>query len=351
MLPAHFYWGFPMSCLDSVKIYATAVGVMAVSLCAPAMAASDNTVTLYAGQHQQMVRLLTSAFEKESGIQVQVRNGEGPELATQIVREGKQTPADVFFTENTPALVHLQEKGSLAKVDQQTLQAVPTRFSSSEGRWVGVLARENVLTYNPKMVNEDELPDSIIGLANPKWKDKIGVHLTSPDFMPVIKAIELKDGKDKALAWLKGIKHNATLYQHSSGLVNAVNNGDVAVGISNSYYYYRLREQVGQKDMISRVYHFGNGDPGGQISVSGAAVLKHAPHPEAAQKLLAFMVSEKAQTMLGESTVDFEYPLRRGVAANPQLKPMDQLEPPKISIDQLGDNSDALELLQQAGLM
>lgn len=319
--------------------------------CLPAAAAEQNTLTLYSGQHQQMVRMLVSAFEAQTGIKVKVRDGGGPQLASQIVREGEQTPADVIFTENSPALMHLQDKGLLAAVDAQTLKAVPARFSSGKGYWIGVLARENVLTYNPNLVDASALPDSILDLAKPEWQGKIGVKPQSADVMPVIKVVVLKQGKDKALAWLKGIKRNATLYQHSSGLVNAVNNGDVAVGISNSYYYYRLRQQVGKDKMVSRVYHFSNGDPGGQISVSGAAVLKHAQHPEAAQKFVAFLVSKKAQQMLADSTVDFEYPLRSDVAANPQLKPMDALEPPQVSVDELGDNSAVLELLQQAGLM
>lgn len=340
-----------MSQFKSAGVYATLIGFLLAAACLPARAAEHGPITLYSGQHQQMVRLLVSAFEKQTGIEVRVRDGSGPELANQIIREGERTPADVFFTENSPELVHLENKGLLARVDAQTLSAVPSQYSSADGRWVGVLARENVLTYNPKLVDEDDLPASILDLAKPQWKDMVGIHVTSADVMPVIKAIAIENGHDAALGWLTGIKQNAKLYQHNSGTVNAVNNADVAIGISNSYYYYRLRMQVGKQDMVSRVYHFRNGDPGGLINISGAAVLKYANHPEAAQQLLAFMVSEKAQQMLAQSTVDFEYPLRSGVAANPQLRPLDELQPPQLSVDQIGDDSEALQLLQQAGLM
>src|SRR5699024_2079663 len=161
----------------------------------------------------------------------------------------------------------------------------------------------------------------------------------------------LTDGKDKALNWLEGMKRNAKLYQHNSGTVAAVNNGDVAIGVSNSYYYYRLREQVGKDKIVSRVYHFSNGDPGGIVNISGAAIMKNAPHPKAAQKFIAYLVSDKAQKMLADSVVDFEYPLRPGVHANPQLKPFDELQPPDISIETLGTNSEPLKLLQEAGLL
>lgn len=317
----------------------------------PRARAADATLTLYAGQHQQMVRLLATAFEKQSGIHVKVRYGEGPELANQIILESKRTPADVFFTENSPELMRLQEQKLLAPVAKSTLAQIPARYSSDTGDWVGVLARENVLTYNPKLIQENELPKSILELATPRWKGKIGVHLASADIMPLIRTIAVKDGRTAALFWLEGVKLNAKLYQQSSGTVLAVNNGDVPVGISNSYYYYRMRQQLGPKKTVSRVYHFSHGDPGGLINISGAAALKYAPHPQLAQKFLAFMVSEDAQTLLADSTIDFEYPLRPGVPANKALKPFNQLDPPAITVTQLGDNREALQLLQQAGVL
>lgn len=342
----------PIASFRALSVSLTFGALLAVGVTSPASAAAGNeTLTLYSGQHQQTVRLIVSAFEKQTGIHVQVREGEGPELANLIIREGEQTPADVFFTENSPELERLQEKGLLAPVAKKPLHRIPQRYRSSSGLWVGVLARENVLTYNPGMVSKNDLPDSILDLAQPQWKGMLGIHLTSPDIMPLIRTIAVKKGRETALKWLRGIKHNAKLYQHSSGLVAAVNNGDVAIGISNSYYYYRLREQVGKKNMTSRVYHFSNGDPGGLINISGAAPVKYAPHPELAQKFLAFLVSEKAQTLLSRSEIDFEYPLRPDVTANPQLKPLDQLQPPDITASQLGDDSEALKLLQEAGLL
>ncbi|HEU0277905.1 MAG TPA: extracellular solute-binding protein [Rhodanobacteraceae bacterium] len=333
--------------LLAVALLATA----ALFAAAPPARAAADALTLYAGQHQQMVRLLVNAFEKESGIRVEVRYGEGPELANQIILEGQRTPADVFFTENSPELTRLQEQHLLAPVDKATLAQIPARYSSDTGEWVGVLARENVLTYDPKLIKASELPKSILELATPKWKGRIGIHLASADIMPLIRTIAVKDSRRAALFWVEGVKLNAKLYQQSSGTVLAVNNGDVPVGISNSYYYYRMRQQLGPKKTVSRVYHFSHGDPGGLVNISGAAVLKYVPHPQLAQKFLAYMVSQQAQTLLAKSAIDFEYPLRPGVPANKELKPFDQLQPPAITVTQLGDNREALQLLQQAGVL
>lgn len=338
------------SCLRAL-VTLLAVGLLAASVAVAPAASAAGTLTLYAGQHQQMVQMLVAAFEKDTGIHVAVRYGEGPELANQIVLEGRRTPADVFFTENSPELVRLQEKGLLAPVDKSTLAQVPARYSSGKGDWVGVLARENVLTYDPKLIEAGALPKSLLDLAKPAWRGKVAIAPTDADFLPLVRAVAVTHGRAAALEWLQGLKPNAQVFNDDEGVAAAVNKGAVAVGIINNYYWYRLRQQVGAQAMRSRIHHFTHADVGALVNVSGAAVLKYARHPRAAQRLLAFMVSEPAQRMLAQSTVDFEYPLRPGVAANPALKPLAQLEPPPLSVAQLGDDGEALALLQQAGLL
>src|SRR5271168_4577470 len=74
------------------------------------------TLNLYSAQHEQTVDLLTKAFTKESGIDVKVHSGDAPELASELLKEGASSHADVFFTENSPELELLSEKGLLAKV-------------------------------------------------------------------------------------------------------------------------------------------------------------------------------------------------------------------------------------------
>jgi iron(III) transport system substrate-binding protein len=108
---------------------------------------------------------------------------------------------------------------------------------------------------------------------------------------------------------------------------------------------------MGDKGTHSALYHFGKGDVGGLVNVTGGAVLKSSRNAEAGQKFLAYLVSERAQQLLAKGKVDFEYPLHAGVAPDPLLKPFNQLTPPKIDMQQLGDDSQAAKLLRQAGLL
>jgi len=332
-----------------MKRYAAVI--LATGLVSSPIAARAQTLTLYSAQHEQVVGMLTAMFTKQTGIKVQVHTGEGPDIASQILQEGADSPADVFFTENSPELNLLDEKGLLGPVDKSTLAKIPGKYNASDGDWVGVLARENVLDFNPAMISESALPASLLDLQKPEWAGKVGIAPSDADFLPLVSALIKQDGKTAALAWLNGLKAGAKIYQDDESVVAAVARGDVAVGIVNNYYWARLETDLGSQKIDSKLYHFKNGDIGGLINISGAAVLKTSKNAAAAQKFLAFLVSKPAQQALGESEVDFEYPLAPGVPPNKLLAPFKTLQPPPINVSALGDDQEAGLLLQQAGLI
>jgi len=338
---------FPLLAIGMGAAALATFGLMAISP-GPAFAA---TLVLYSAQHEQTVDLLVSAFEKATGVHVKVHSGDGPEVANQIIQEGSASPADVFFTENSPEIAVLSEKGLLAPVDPKTLAAISSKYNAPDGTWAGVLARENVLAYNPSMVSVSDLPASLMNLAKPQWKGKIAIAPSDNDFLPLVNAVVVTHGKDAALAWLKGLKANAKIYDDDEGVVAAVNRGAVATGIINNYYWARLQQELGKARTHSDIYHFSHGDVGGLINVSGAGVLKTSKDPKNAQRFLAFLVSADAQKMLADTPVTFEYPLRPGIVPNPVLKPFNELQPPSITVAQLGEDTPVVDLLQEAGLL
>src|SRR5829696_2568193 len=110
---------------------------------------SDAELTLYSAQHEDLVKVMLDGFAKETGIDVVVRSGSDFELGNQLVEEGPASPADVFLTENSPAMTLVASKGLFAPLDAATLAQVPPRFASSGKDWVGFAARSTVLAYNP----------------------------------------------------------------------------------------------------------------------------------------------------------------------------------------------------------
>jgi iron(III) transport system substrate-binding protein len=310
----------------------------------------SGAITLYNGQHEQTTAALVAAFEQQTHIKVNVRSGDEAELADQIIQEGSSSPADVFYTENTPVLEALRERGLLAPVAASTLAAIPSRYDSTQGDWVGVSARVSVLVYNTSQIKPSQLPSSILELAQPKWKGKLGFAPSETDFQPLITAITKLDGAATAERWLRGLQTNSRLYPDNETVVAQVNNGESAVGLINHYYWYRLRDEVGQSGLHSALHYYAPHDPGALLNVSGAAVLKSSSHQAAAQAFVAFLVSREGQEAIAHSH-SYEYPLRPGVSPASSLRPFDELEPAPISLSELGDGSAPLALEQKLGLL
>ena len=192
-----------MSRLPVVRLVVALV-VSGLGLGAASPGAIAASLTLYSAQHEQTVDLLTKAFTKETGIDVKVHSGEAPELASQLVKEGASSSADVFFTENSPELELLSEKGLLAKVAPATLASVPAQDSGPAGDWVGVLARENVLAFNKGMIQEAALPASLLDLAKPEWKGKVAIAPTDADFLPLVGAVVALKGPPRRARMAEG---------------------------------------------------------------------------------------------------------------------------------------------------
>jgi len=309
------------------------------------------SLVLYSAQHPQTVKLLAKDFEQTSGISVKVREGEGPELVAQLLAEGKASPADVYLASNSPELMMLQEKQLLAKLPAANLAAIPARFNSPTGEWVGVMARENVLVYNTKLANVAQMPASLMDLSKPQWKGKLGIAPSDGDFLPLVSAVHALKGEAATAQWLKGLHDNAQTFDDNEGVVAAVNRGSVAVGIINNYYWARLQTELGVKGMHSQLYHFANADVGALLNVSGVGMLKSAHNVDAAQKFIAYLISPRGQQIMAKSNITYEYPLLPGIAPSPLLKPFNQLTPPPLDMQKLGDDSQSARLLRQAGLL
>jgi iron(III) transport system substrate-binding protein len=317
---------------------------------ASADSGSGGSLTLYSAQHEPMTEALVKGFEEASGASVAVRYGEDEGLAAQIEQEGSASPADVVLTENTPPLELLAEKGLLAPVEKSTLEQVPTQYSSDEGKWVGVAARETVMIYNPKLIAASELPKSILDLAEPQWKDKLAIAPSEPDFVPVVRAIEKLDGKAVAKSWLEGFAANAKHYNDNEGIVSAVDAGQIGAGIINHYYWFEARAEEGAAKVPGKLHYFGHEDPGALVDISGAAALESSHDAELAQEFLAYITGTEGQEAMTHSG-DWEYPLNSTAMAPPGLVPFAQLDPPPVTPADLGDGTTPLKLMQEVGLL
>jgi iron(III) transport system substrate-binding protein len=323
-----------------------AVGGASLFLGGAARAASEG-LTLYNGQHRATTEALVAAFTQSTGIKVTVRNAESPELASQIVEEGSRSPADLFFSEQSPPIAALQEKGLLAKVDQSSLSAIPAMFSAADGTWIGATVRTRVITYNKKMVSPADLPKSIMDFGTEALKGKFG-YVKQDGFQEQVMAIVHIKGRAAALDWLKGLAAYGRSYNGNRIASNAVENGEIAMALSNNYYWYSLARERGASKLNSALYSFPGNDPGNIFNVSAAGILKSSKNQAAAQRFLAFMVSKAGQEAMVETTA--EYPVLAGIVSPFSLPPLSDFRAPVTPAD-MGSASAAYALEREAGLI
>lgn len=312
----------------------------------PAHAADPVELTLYNGQHKEIGEAIAKAYEAKTGIHINVRKGSSNQLASQVMEEGDRSPADVIYTEESPPLNNLGEKGFLAKIDDSTLGMLPKEYVAKDGSWMGVTARVRVVAYNPKLIDEKDLPKSVLDFADPEWQGKVGFVPTSGAFQEQAVAIIKLHGRDAAEEWLTGLRAFGKTYTNNMVALKAVENGEVATVLVNNYYWFALQREKGQLD--SKLHYFTGGDAGGLITISSAAALKSSKHPKEAQALLAYMASEEGQRVITQTTA--EYPLHKGMVSDRGLKPFEELEAPNITPADIGNAEDALELEREVGL-
>jgi iron(III) transport system substrate-binding protein len=319
---------------------------LGMALSTATQAADKVELTLYNGQHKEIGEAIAQAYEAKTGIHVNVRKGSSNQLASQVMEEGQRSPADVIYTEESPPLNNLGEQGFLAKIDDSTLDMLPPDYVAKDGSWMGVTARVRVVAYNPKLIDEKDLPETVLDFAEPQWQGKVGFVPTSGAFQEQAVAIIKLHGREAAEEWLTGLRAFGKTYTNNMVALKAVENGEIATVLVNNYYWFALQREKGQLD--SKLHYFSNGDAGGLITISSAAVLKSSKHPREAQALLAYMASEEGQRVITQTTA--EYPLHKGMVSDRGLKPFDELQAPAITPADIGNAEDALDLERDVGL-
>lgn len=315
----------------------------------PTASGAASQITVYNAQHESLTQEWADAFTAETGIEVELRNGSDTELGNQLVAEGEQSPADVFLTENSPAMTLVENAGLFADVNQDVLDQVPGQYRPSSGKWTGIAARSTVFAYNKDQLTEDQLPKSLLDLQDPVWKDRWAASPSGADFQAIVSALLELKGKDATGQWLAGMKDNVRTYKGNGAVMKAVNAGEIPGGVIYHYYWFGDQAKTGENSNNVALHYFKNDDPGAFVSVSGGGVLKSSTKQDAAQQFLKFVTGQKGQEVLQTGT-SFEYTVGNGVPANSKLVPLAELQAPSVDPAKL-NSPQVTELMTEAGLL
>ena len=325
------------------------VAVLAATMLTSCSNDSDKLV-IYNAQHAELIEPIAKDFTEKTGIEVEVRDGSDLEMANQLVTEGKASPADVFLTENSPAMSLVQSDGLFQPLEQPTLDNIPARYRPDDNSWTGFSARSTVMVYNTDKVSKDELPTSLTDLADPEWKGRISFSPTGADFQAIVAGYLAIEGEDATKEWLEGLKANGTVYDGNDVVLESVNSGQTDAGIIYHYYWYRDQEESGQNSDNTQLHFFKNQDPGAFLSLSGAGVLANGDHNADAQKFVEYLTSVEGQQAIADSYA-LEYPLNHEVDLDRAgVPPLSSLEPPDVTVSEL-DSQKVVQLMTEVGFL
>ena len=307
------------------------------------------TLTVYSGRSDALVQPIIDKFEAATGAVVDVRYGGSAQMAATILDEGDATPADVYYGQDAGALGALAKAKRLRELPSSILNRVEARFRAGDGRWVGTSGRARVLAYNTLVLTEDDLPDSVFELTDPRWRGRVGWAPTNGSFQAFVTAMRVVDGEEATRNWLLGMVANETMvYRDNTPLFEAVSSGEIDVGLTNHYYLFRFVHETSNEAPV-RNYSPRGGGAGALVNIAGAGVVNTSKHLETAERFIEFLLSGEAQTYFAEET--FEYPLAEGVSAHSLVTPLSEIATPDIDLSELDDLEGTLALMEEVGAL
>ncbi len=328
------------------------VAAAALAMWCPAVALAAE-VNVYTSREPALIKPALDAFAQSTGIKVNtvfIQNG----LEERVKAEGANSPADLILTVDAAKLVNAADLGLLQKPTTALPEtSIAANLRDPQGRWSAITLRSRVV-----YASKDRVKDNAItyeDLADPKWKGKICIRSGQhPYNISLIAAFIAHYGPEKTEAWLRGVKAN--LAKKPSGgdrdVAKDILAGACDIGLGNTYYVGLMLKDKdpqqrawGEAIKVMDTTFKGNGT---HVNISGAGIAKDAPNKANAEKLLAFLLGDQAQSLL--ATLNDEYPVRAGVAAVQTEKLFGPIKPDSLPLTEIAAQRKlASELVDKVG--
>ena len=321
---------------------ALAALLLLAAAAAPVRAAEEPVLNLYSARHYQTDEALYDNFTKATGIRINRIEAGDEQLVERLKNEGAASPADVLLIVDAARLWQAQQLGLFQPVKSAVLdERIPEKYRDPAGNWFGFSYRARVIVYNKSMADRAEAA-TYDALAGPKNKGKVCTRSGSHPYNLSLIASQIAHlGEAKAESWARGVVANMARMPKGGDTdqIKAVAAGECAVALTNSYYYARLMRstQPADREVVAKtalVFPDQEGY-GTHVNVSGAGVLKNAPHRENARKFLEYLAGNDAQRYFADG--NNEWPVVAAVAvANPALDALGRFKVDPLPIAAFG---------------
>jgi iron(III) transport system substrate-binding protein len=254
-----------------------------------AAAAQDKTVVLYTSLAPTESGPLGQAFEKKTGIKVEIWRALSEKVVQRALTEAraKRNAVDVIET-NGPEMEMLAREKLFAELKSPYLADLPAAAIPRHRQWIPDRLNFFVVAYNTTKVRRDELPQDYRGFLDPKWKGRLGIEATDSEWMAtLVKRWGERDGMAffRQLAEMRpDVRKGHVL------LAELIAAGEIPVGLtvynSNAESFKRRGAPIDWVPLPPVV-----------ARAQGIGIARAAPHREAAQALVDFVLSPEGQSL------------------------------------------------------
>jgi iron(III) transport system substrate-binding protein len=318
-------------------------------------ALAQGEVNLYSARHYDTDQQLYDGFTEETGIEVNLIEGEADQLIERIKAEGANTPADILITVDAGRLHRAEEAGILQPISSELLnERIPANFREPEGRWYGLSKRIRAIVYAKDRVDRSQL-SSYEELADPKWQGRVCIRSSTNIYNQSLVASMIEtNGIEETEAWAQGVVDNMARPPQGGDTdqILAVAAGECDVAVVNHYYFARLlaSDDEADQEVASKVgIMFPDQEGrGAHANISGAGIVAAAPHKDNAVKFLEYLTTPQAQAYFAEGNL--EYPMVDDVKRDPILAEWGEFKTDDINAATYGENNaEAVKLMDRVG--
>ncbi len=317
--------------------------------------AQNKVVNIYSSRHYNTDQRLYDNFTSQTGIKVNLIEGEADPLIQRIRSEGRNSPADILITVDAGRLWRATQAGIFTPVNSTVLQQkIPANLRDPKGLWFSFSKRLRVIMYNEGKVNPSQL-SSYADLADPKWRGKVLIRSSSNIYNQSFVAwlIDVQ-GERAAEQWCRGVVANFARppQGNDTAQIEGVAAGVGDLALVNTYYLAKLGDakEPAKRAIYNQVGVFfpDQQGRGAHVNVSGAGLVKTAPNKDAGIKFLEYLASPSAQAFFAQG--NHEYPVVSGVALDPALQKFGAYKSDVASVAAYGPNlAKAVQVMNRAG--
>jgi iron(III) transport system substrate-binding protein len=303
--------------------------VLTVGACRPSDAPTTNerSVTIYVSTDRVFSEPVLREYEKRTGVRVDpvydTEETKSTGLANRLLAEQARPQADVFWSNEPVRTLVLKSRGVLAPYRSPSAQGIPPALVDAEGYWTGFSARIRVIAYNTKLVKQDEAPQSIFDLADPKWRGQVA--MADPRFGSTsfhVAALYAMAGDEKMDDFFRKLKANGVK------IVDG-NSGEVKVGLTDTDDV-NVAIEDGQPVAMVLPDAAGLGVP---VMPNMVSLIANGPHPEEGRRLIDYLLSADVERQLAQSEA-VQIPLHQGVAGPKNIPAIETFKPMMLDYTQ-----------------